>query len=775
MSDSGAKGMNGARPAQVGRKPIRLLLWAAMFGLLVGAINLGQPIEEWLRHGRNMLHVQPASGDIVIVAIDDRSMRELGKWPWPRSHHATLTDNLGKLGAKKIFFNIDFSMRSAPEDDAAFAAALARQRPKVTLPVQFSVEPMSQNRTDMLPLPAFRKEVLLANMNFRYNFRRIVNRLHYALLVSDDIYPTLAVKLANYPEVSGRPFPIDYSIDPSTIETVSAIDVINGDASAKDVAGKIVIIGGTTPWFEEMYLIPGHGYMGGVYVHVLGAETLLAGTPIVMSWLIPFCLTFALIAWLLFRQPRRRTRAGLVLTWVTLLIVPAVFEHYLIFADVLPSLVLVMIVSSALVLSALRDFFRARGNVNAVSGLPSLNALRHDAPGHEHPLIVVKVQNYSEIASALSADGEKALARQIANRLAVVSPASKLYQSDEGIFAWFADQATSDAISDHLTALHGIFRSPVVMDGNQIDLTVTFGVDNGTDRTLAGRLNGALVAADEALREGLKWKQYDPAQQEGAAWKLSLLSQLDQAIDAGDLWVAFQPKMDLATRQITGAEALVRWRHAQKGIINPDDFILAAEQGGRIGKLTRHVLSHSIEAAQKLNSRGIPFNVAVNLSARLIDDVALVETISELLARHRVPPGRLTLEITETAALAGTGKNIQVLAELRAMGVELSIDDYGTGLSTLDYLKRIPATEIKIDQSFVQAIDRSHSDRLMVHSTIQLAHSLGQKVVAEGVERRETLDMLAQMGCDMAQGFFIGRPMVLYELERRLEAQSKAA
>jgi EAL domain-containing protein (putative c-di-GMP-specific phosphodiesterase class I) len=163
----------------------------------------------------------------------------------------------------------------------------------------------------------------------------------------------------------------------------------------------------------------------------------------------------------------------------------------------------------------------------------------------------------------------------------------------------------------------------------------------------------------------------------------------------------------------------------------------------------------------------------VNLSARLIDDRTLTPMITTLLERHGLDAARLTLEVTETAAISSTERSLEALLSLRYLGVQISIDDYGTGLSTLEYLKRIPATEIKIDRSFVSAISRSPSDRLLVNSTIQLAHSLGQKVVAEGVEDEETLQSLAAMHCDVAQGYLIGRPTTFRALSRTLLTQQK--
>jgi EAL domain-containing protein (putative c-di-GMP-specific phosphodiesterase class I) len=201
--------------------------------------------------------------------------------------------------------------------------------------------------------------------------------------------------------------------------------------------------------------------------------------------------------------------------------------------------------------------------------------------------------------------------------------------------------------------------------------------------------------------------------------------------------------------------------------------VAAAEQHNRIGKLTDFVLEKAVAAAAQINKRGVDFDVAVNLSARLLTDKGFTLRLSALLARNGLPPERLTLELTETAALAGTGEGLDMIIRLRDLGVRIAIDDYGTGLSTLDYLKKIPATEIKIDQSFVKGIVDNRSDRLMVQSTIGLAHSLGRKVVAEGVEHRDVLDLLVGMECDIAQGFAVGRPMSLESLTKRLAADRK--
>src|SRR6185437_8423524 len=453
--------------------------------------------------------------------------------------------------------------------------------------------------------------------------------------------------------------------------------------------------------------------------------------------------------------------------FAALLAGPIFLESRLIFVDVTPGLFVLLTVAGALGWRR----YRARGFVNPVSDLPNLNALRTNADGRAKALVAARVLNYEEIVATLPPNSERQLVEQIVSRLKVGSPGRVLYQGDAGIFAWFEEPR--QPFGNHLEALYALFRNPARVSGLSMDLSISFGVEVGSGRSIHNRLASALVAAEEAAHDGLKWKYHDPETLEDATWKLSMLSQLDEAIDRGEVWVAYQPKLDIATKQIVGAEALARWTHPEKGPIAASEFVAAAEQHNRIGKLTDFVIEKAVAAAAQINKRGTDFDVAVNLSARLLSDKGFTLRLSALLARHGLAPNCLTLELTETAALADSGEALDMINRLRDLGINIAIDDYGTGQSTLDYLKKIPANEIKIDQSFVTGIVDNRSDRLMVQSTIELAHSLGRKVVAEGVEQRDVLDLLIEMHCDVAQGFAIGRPMSLDSLTKRIASERK--
>jgi EAL domain-containing protein (putative c-di-GMP-specific phosphodiesterase class I)/CHASE2 domain-containing sensor protein len=755
------------------RLPTRLVLWSLVVGALFGIFGIGEPIDYLMRVARNLSRSHAASGRIVFAGIDDATLARLSTWPLPRKLDARIIDTLFAQGARRVFVDYEFSLPSDPANDQALENAFARHAGKVVLPAVFYFDPVTGKRTDSMPLPRFARHTDIGSIYTRYDSTGAIWRLPFANHIGGREMPSFAAKMAGIYGPPERSLPLDLSIRPGSIPSLSVIDLLDGKVPKGFVAGKDVMLGVRTNQVPDFYFAPGYGRIAGAKFQLLGAETLWEGRPVEAGWLLPFL--FATVTML--AAFATRTRVGTIAVQMggalVLMAAPLIAERYLIFYFYMPGLVLLAIPIVTLTTREIKARFRARSTTNAISGLLNLNALRLETLDLERQLVVARVHNYAAVIAMLPSEvEEKALIGQIAARLTLGAPSVQLYQGD-GVFAWFTGEEGA-TLEGHLDALHALFRSPATVGGASVDLVVTFGIDCGRDRSIANRFGSALVAASEAAADGGKWKEYDAAKLKDAAWKLSLLGQLDAAIDGGDLWVAYQPKLDLASNRIIGAEALVRWTHREKGDISPMEFIVAAEQNNRIEKLTLHVLERAITAAAAINAHGIPFNIAVNLSVRLLDDVGLPGTILALLVEHGLGPTSLTLEITETAAMTAH-HGLEVLRELRDHGIKISIDDYGTGLSTLEYLKKIPAGEIKIDKNFIQAMTESASDLLLVNSTIQLAHSLGHLVVAEGVEQAATLSRLVEMGCDTAQGYLIGRPMTFQALSRRLMSEQRHA
>jgi EAL domain-containing protein (putative c-di-GMP-specific phosphodiesterase class I)/CHASE2 domain-containing sensor protein len=750
--------------SQEARRFPKMLIWALVLGLLYGLGGGVEYFEDGLRNARNRINQRDASGDIVLVAIDEKALREVGRWPWPRGRYADLIDAIGRAEPKQQVHDFMFPDKSVPAEDAKLAKAFERNG-NVTLGFLHRAGARDGTIENSQPLQIFSRHARVASISVWYNYADEVWQIPYSARVGSKRFPSLASAIADVRVDSDSSFRVNYAFRPNSIHAISAADLLNGKADLGRLKGKTVVVGPVSFRLGDQHRIPGWGDMGGVYINIIGAETLKAGRPVDLGWLPGFLLA-AIVAIAAIRVKGRHGAALLAGASITLLTVPIALERAQIFTDITSGLFVVIWVAAGL---AIRSVKRS-GLTNAVSGLPNLLALRKSDPERDRPLVVARIINYPQIVSTLTPPEERSLIEQIVARLKVGSEISTVYQGDEGIFAWSVHSGI--AIGHHVEALAALFRSPAKVAGKAFDIAVSFGVEIGSGRTVANRLQSALVAADEATAEGLRWKYHDPERLKDAEWRLSLLSQLDHAIDAGEVWVAYQPQVELKTNRIRGAEALARWTHPEKGPISPSEFIVAAEQNDRIEKLTLFVLDQAVEAAARINRDHGPVDMAVNLSARMLGDKALPSKVRAILDRHQLHPERLTLELTETATLAN-GADIGPLYGLRDLGVCISIDDYGTGLSTLEYLKKIPASEIKIDQSFVKSMRDHRSDLVMVQSTIALAHSLGRTVVAEGVESREILDMLVAMKCEIAQGFIIGRPGSLTDLTKRLASERK--
>ncbi len=278
-------------------------------------------------------------------------------------------------------------------------------------------------------------------------------------------------------------------------------------------------------------------------------------------------------------------------------------------------------------------------------------------------------------------------------------------------------------------------------------------------------LRCADIAMYVAKRSGNGYALYSQDQDRTSRGDLSLKSELREAIQSNQLCLHYQPQINHRSGRISGLEALVRWNHPQRGFLPPDTFIPLAEDAGLIGPLSRWVLNAALGQLVSLHQRGYMLNMAVNLSARNLHDMELPANVSRLLADSGINPKYLTLEITESAVMSNPSDGLIILTALDKMGVTLSIDDFGTGYSSLAYLKRLPVDELKIDKSFVTDMEENDNDAVIVRSTIDLAHNLGLKVTAEGVETQGAWDTLSILGCDQSQGYLMGRPMSVEKLE----------
>jgi diguanylate cyclase (GGDEF)-like protein len=320
--------------------------------------------------------------------------------------------------------------------------------------------------------------------------------------------------------------------------------------------------------------------------------------------------------------------------------------------------------------------------------------------------------------------------------------------------------------------MRAALTEPFRLEGMSFDLEASIGVAvhpmHADDfETLMQRADVAMYQAKET-RTGIE--SYAADKDRNSTARLGMLGELRYALENDQLELHYQPKARLDTGEVVGVEALVRWRHPDRGMIQPDEFVPLAEQSGLMRLLTQWVVNAALAQAADWRERGLRVHIAVNISVRDLHDVAFVEYLRTRLSWYGVPARCLQLEITEGVLMSDPTRAAATLRGLAALGLELSLDDFGTGYSSLVHLKRLPVREIKIDRSFVQRMDVNEEDAAIVRSIIDLGGALGLRVVAEGVETVDAWNRLAELGCDLAQGYYLGRPVPAAELTARLAA-----
>lgn len=414
------------------------------------------------------------------------------------------------------------------------------------------------------------------------------------------------------------------------------------------------------------------------------------------------------------------------------------------------------------------------------TGLPNRVAFEQQlglrlADGRPVTVVLVEVQNLAELRVVLSHADVNELMAAIGDRLSCLTGATPARLSTDSFALFLEDDGGPDGGADRrfearAVIIRNSFLAPFTVNGIVVDTSVTLGLvrhpRDGHD--IATLLRHACAALDGARQhpQGLAW--YDREGEANRLQRLSLMSELRHGLANGEVAFAYQPKLDLATGTVNAVEALVRWKSASRGFVAPDEFIPLAERTGDVRLLTEWGLRTAVRQLATWRDRGCEVAIAVNLSTSDLLNKRLPQLVATLLREHGVPAAHLKLEVTESAVMQDAARALAVLDELAAMGISLAIDDYGTGYSSLGYIKRLPVSEIKIDKSFVTHLASSEEDNILVRSTIELGHNLGLTVTAEGVEDEESLRRLRAYGCDSVQGYLISRPVPVAELENFL-------
>jgi diguanylate cyclase len=748
----------GGKYRRVG--PLILIFLVACAAIIMG---FGITAENSLRNLRDDFRERTASGEVVIVEIDAQSIAKLNQWPWPRSHYAKAIDRLTAANARSIAFDVDLSSESAPDQDQLLTESLKRAGGGVILPTFRQLARSGSNDLiDSVPAERFGAHAMLASVNIHPETDGVVRRYPLGTRTKGVPRPSIAAMLSeSHGSINGH-FVIDGAIDPATIPRISFIDLLENRVPSSEITGKRVLIGATAIELGDRYAFAGRGILPGVVVQALAAETLLRSEVPQNYGPLPALLIAMLSATVILRSHSNRQVAGrglgaLIIVLTLPLMVEFSFGHSL---DVAPALIAVLSAIGVAMGSTLIKALVDSRMIDTDTGLGNLNNMVQAASRKSHHrLAAIRIDRFDEVSAMIGPERRAELLRRLAERITGTSSGAKVYRTQTSVLSWFVDDIGETELDNAFQGLGLVLNAPFHIADRKIDLRVHFGLATIEEDDVRAAATRAVLAADAAARGGLRWLMHSALMDDERDRRVAILSELDGALLRGEIWSAYQPKWSMADRRVTCVEALVRWSHPERGFIPPDHFIPVLEAEGRISDLTCYVLRSAIKDMADWKANGLDLGVAVNISAMLLHDKAFLTEASKILRTHRAVADHITLEVTESAAMTDPEAAITALERLRDLGVRISIDDYGTGQSTLTYLKRLPAAEIKIDKSFIQNLGESRSDDILVRSTIELAHELGLQVVAEGVETQEGLTLLEGLGCDYAQGWHVGKPV----------------
>jgi diguanylate cyclase (GGDEF)-like protein len=769
------------------------------------------------------------SDEVVVVAVDDASLHYLGQWPWSRRVHGQLLERLTDMGAKAVAFDILFAEAETADHhaDSFFAKAIAHNANTVlsVAPGKFSINPsvnsgLDNQMSEVLPLAMLAESAAaLGHVDLEVDRDGLCRSFYLYAGINDAHWPVLSLALLQVADVvlsletidtfdenqtthlgwmrKGR-YLIPFDSRPDAVNVVSAYRVLDGDEAASLIKDKYVFVGSTATGLGDFQSTPVslvHQRMPGVELHAHVLSGLLQGTLISeisrTGYLVITLLVTALIALVMFNVG---FPSAIIIFLVTVIGVPAVagmvmFAQQVWFPPTAATVSLILgfplwgvfsHLHTRRINRSLSDRMLHQSLHNATTDLPNQYALesRLERLGKDDgldnkiaALMIINIQWSGSARGIVGCLAAESLLKIVAQRLRKAIRSEDmivhLNGDDFGIFIeGLSDIESARQIANNLLTL---LQEPLEYEQSRLFLTPRMGMSLWPRMSSDGHalLRDASMAMYSArVRRASATVVYSMQVAQEVEHRSQLEQALIYAIKRDEFEVYYQPQIVASDGRLVGVEALLRWHNPKLGMVYPSTFIPLAEHTGLISEIGGWVLRTACRQVQQWNRAGLePLRLAVNLSPLQLVDQNLFSEVCETLEESGLDPGRLELEITESAVMQNLEEAKAVLDSLKELGVKLAIDDFGTGYSSLSNLQHFPLDRIKIDQSFIRGIVTNDDDREITLTIINMAKRLKLEVIAEGVESKSQVTCLDEYGCDEFQGFYFSQPLPAKELE----------
>jgi diguanylate cyclase len=740
------------------RRLLQVLLSLVAALVVLFALDVPKLIDEMPRVLVSRTMQRPVSGDIVLVTTE----RSKGEIDTVAAREAKAIAALDAMKPERIVFEGRF-----PADDPGIPA-LRQSIDAAKVPVIVAwpaaagdlnaQDSLTVSRNASLPVDG---EAVDANWTSLTGY---VFEADYAFEADGKQFPRLGAAIAGKTKAPGNPYPIDFRYAPQTIPVITLDDLEQGRVKSAAVSGKRLVVAAPASGSQSLVNTPLRKSMPSTIVGAIAAETLLSGSLQPVDWFLPF-LAFGLALALAAALPKQPRRFSYAVLSIASLAAPFVAARF----DLLLPTGMVYTLLGIYAAVRIRNNWRERAaSVDATSGLSNFNALLDDFPKSRGRLVIARVENFEEILASLEPSLHRSFIQQISQRLSVGNEV-RIYTDTTGHFAWFDEM---EHAKSHITGLLALASAPLRVSDRTLDFSCAFGILDNDVAKPRQAISATIVAAELASKRPSRMALVSEQGGSDTDWQLSLHSSLDHAIAHQHIYLLFQPQCLLESGHVVGAEALVRWKHPQRGEISPTEFIPFIEKAGRLKPLTAHTLRLAARSANAALNAGA--RISVNISATLLAEHDFVSLICDNIAAGGGRPEAITIEITETAKIDDFRTAARNLERLQERGFHISLDDFGTGEANLSLLVGLPCDEIKIDRSFVALAQHNDRARIVIRALNDTARKAGMRLVAEGIETEDEQDLLISLGCVIGQGFLYGRPMRISELLGMLDVRENA-
>ena len=772
MSQNRASPAVAAGPARKGwglaarvKERLRHLLWAVGISFVMSALFLLEPVDQFTWLFQSKIAGHKPSGDIVFVSVDEPIHDPmLGH---RRLELATALRELERRGVGKVYIDVAFDKPSSAAFDQPLARAISDLGPRAAIVDQLLLDEKgnAEIRQTIPELSGSAVRVVADKQN--KDIFGVKWQTDYSVLVEGKQANTLGASLGGISSPRKGSFQIDYGFAGREIASLRLEDLAAGSNEGFDdgidLAGKAVVIGYVKQSAGSSLNIPNSRNAPASYVAIYAGETLKANRLSYMGPVASILLFAALLACIVLVPMSRRSRWAaytlLVLVYLASVVLSARIGYRVESSYA---------IGCCAIYAGFRSWTRWKRRValvNQDTGLPTLKALEarlvreNIIGGH---IVVAKIHNYERILKTLAEGDRSKYLLKLVDRLRAAQSDLTIF-SDSHYLAWHTPIEQSDALVEHLSGLRAIFGAPVTVAGNSVDVGITFGAAP-IEGDPTNRVPAAIAAVEETSEALEPVRIAESGTHSDLLWDISLRARIDQAMEAGEIYCVYQPKIDRETGSIAGVEALVRWHDPSRGFIEPLHFVQQCEKAGRMEHLTRYVLQSACTAGQLLHFRGTAISMSVNISATLLSDMRIVGIVRNVLQATRFDPRFLVLEVTETSRIADLATAATILSELRALGLRVSIDDFGMGAANFETFFALPFDELKIDRLFVSNMLKDPKARAIVSSLVAMGREARITIVAEGVETLKEVQILNEIGCDELQGYVFSRPISLSKL-----------